>query len=187
MGADTEKDGEQASERVLVGVISDTHGYLDPRVPDLFAGVEHIVHAGDVGDMAIVERLAQVAPVTVVSGNMDRSAGGEVAGLPSAAQVDVAGLRFLVAHIKEYVLRTWDPAAYGAAVVVCGHTHRAAIEERDGVLWVNPGAAGRAPAGAPRSVAVIEIAAGRPQARIVLLSQADGDGQPGARGSQRLR
>ena len=66
MGADTEKDGEQASERVLVGVISDTHGYLDPRVPDMFAGVEHIVHAGDVGDMAIVERLAQVAPVTVV-------------------------------------------------------------------------------------------------------------------------
>ena len=169
MRADGKKDGERPRERALVGVISDTHGYLDPRVPDLFAGVEHIVHAGDVGDMAVVETLAQIAPVTVVSGNMDRSAGGEVAGLPSAAQVDVAGLRFLVAHIKEYVLRTWDPAEYGVAVVVCGHTHRAAIEERDGVLYVNPGVAGRAAAGTPRSVALIEIVDGRPQARIVPL------------------
>ena len=171
MRAGKEEHGEGPRQGAVVGVISDTHGYLDPRVPELFAGVEHIVHAGDVGDMAVVEKLAQVAPVTVVSGNMDRSAGPEVAGLPSAAQVDIAGLRFLVAHIKDYVLRTWDPAEYGVAVVLCGHTHRAAIEERDGVLYVNPGVAGRAPAGVARSIAFIEIVDGRPRARIVPLDE----------------
>lgn len=153
-----------------IGVISDTHGRLDPQVAEIFAGVDHIIHAGDIGAVDVLEALALIAPVTAVSGNVDWSSGTELAALPTAAQLDVAGVRFCVAHIRQYITRTWDVAEYGVRVVVFGHSHRALIEWRDEILWLNPGSAGAGRFGMPRSVALLEIAGDELRPSIVSLA-----------------
>ncbi len=86
-----------------IGVISDTHGYLDPAVIGLFAGVSHIIHAGDVGDAAIIAALETVAPVTAVSGNVEGD--GATAALPREASGEAAGVRFVVAHKPKRLLK----------------------------------------------------------------------------------
>jgi putative phosphoesterase len=151
-----------------VGVVSDTHGRLEDRVLDLFEGVDRIVHAGDVGDERVLARLALVAPVTAVSGNMD--AGLPTADLPAEVDLDVGGVRVLVGHVREGLLRHRDPGREGFAVVVTGHTHRAVIRNEDGVLFVNSGTANQAMAfGRPATVALLEIDRGQVHAEIVPL------------------
>ncbi len=147
-----------------VGLISDTHGRLDPLALALLAGVEHVVHAGDVGDPAILDELGTVAPVTAVLGNCD---GADLdALLPEVAVVEVAGVRILACHIVGSG-RAHEPSAalvrraeeVGARVVVFGHSHRPdGWRDAAGVLWLNPGSAsdGR---GHPRAVAILEVAA----------------------------
>ena len=140
-----------------IGVISDTHGFLDPRVPELFAGVSHILHAGDIGPDAIIVELETIAPVTAVIGNTDSSP-----TFRPTEVVTLAGRKFLVHHIvnphapkDELQLRI---AHERPDVVVFGHTHQAFCETIDGVLYLNPGYAGRPKFGTERSAAILHCA-----------------------------
>lgn len=122
----------------MVGVISDTHGLLRPEAVEALRGVERIVHAGDVGDPAILGELRHLAPVHAVRGNVDRGAwAGE---LPVTEVVEVDGALLYVLH--DLATLDLDPAAAGFAAVVYGHSHRPNEETRDGVLYLNPGSAG---------------------------------------------
>ena len=137
-----------------IGVISDTHGFLDPKILKLFAGVNHILHAGDIGDAFIAFELGQIAPVTAVLGNTD--------GGLSFRETEIARLapwKFLVHHIvhpqspsdkiKSLIAREKPNA------VVFGHTHKRFCETINGVLFFNPGYSGKPKFGAERSVAIL--------------------------------
>ena len=144
---------------LLVGVLSDTHGKLDPAVVDVFAGCDHIVHAGDVGDRPILERLAALAPVTAVRGN---GAEATCAGLPECATVVFDGVYLHVRHdlvmieaLDVSVLAAMHHA--GCGVVVSGHTHVPDISLKYGVVFLNPGSASVPRGGMPRSVALLRI------------------------------
>ncbi|HUS83090.1 MAG TPA: metallophosphoesterase family protein [Dehalococcoidia bacterium] len=147
---------------MLLGLISDTHGYFDPRLPDAFRGVERILHAGDIGNLDVIDRLEAIAPVVAVHGNMDNPL---VANrFPADTTVDVSGLSIYLVH------RPHD-ARFGphVRIVVEGHTHRSRVEEKDGILYVNPGAAGKTLTFAGRTVALLEIDGDAAHARIVAL------------------
>jgi putative phosphoesterase len=125
---------------MLVGVISDTHGLLRPEALAAFAGagVEHILHAGDVGDIAILEALRDLAPVTAIRGNVDTS--GPCANLPATDIVELGGKLFYLVHsIHDLDI---NATAAGVSAVISGHSHKSSVETRDGVLYVNPGSAG---------------------------------------------
>ena len=138
----------------VVGVISDTHGRLPESVDAAFAGVDAIVHAGDVGDDSILDVLRTIAPVTAVRGNCDSR--GEAAGLPSSANVLLGGIRFLVAHELRGLLQSIDPVRAGVRVVVTGHSHRALARQSGGVLYLNPGSASQG-RGCASSVAIVTV------------------------------
>jgi hypothetical protein len=123
---------------MLIGVISDTHGLLRPQALDALKGVEHILHAGDVGDVAILTALRKIAPVTAIRGNIDVS--GPCALLPDTEVVELAGRLFYLVH-SVYDLDI-NPAVAGVSAVISGHSHRSSIEIRDSVLYFNPGSAG---------------------------------------------
>ena len=137
-----------------IGVISDTHGFLDPRVEKIFAGVDHILHAGDIGYASIILELEFIAPVTAVLGNCD----GEI-GYRLTETVELARKNFLVHHIvnpwalSETVQQRI--AKEKPAVVVFGHTHKKMAETVNGVLFFNPGYAGKPRFGLERSVAIL--------------------------------
>jgi putative phosphoesterase len=155
---------------MLVGVISDTHGLLRPEVFEVFHGVELILHAGDVGGREILTQLKAIAPVRAVLGNVDRP--GEP-GLAESLDLSLGGLTVHVSHGHE--LGSPTPvklaAAYSADVIVYGHTHKPLIERIHGALIVNPGAAGPRRFDVKPSVAILTIAAGRADVRIVRLDQ----------------
>ena len=144
-----------AGDPVRLGVISDTHGRLDATLHDVFAGVERIVHAGDVGAADVLVELATIAPVVAVRGNVDHFPGAEL--LPDEAVLEIAGRRVLVAHVLPDLLRRRQPAREGFDLVVTGHTHRFRESVDDGVVFLNPGAARAARFGLPRSVAIVEL------------------------------
>ncbi len=122
-----------------VGLISDTHGLLRPEALDFLAGSDHIVHGGDIGNPEIIERLATIAPLTVVRGNNDTAPWARA--IPATARVDFGTVALYAIHdLKELGI---DPRAAGVRVVVSGHSHKPACAEHDGVLYVNPGSAGR--------------------------------------------
>lgn len=152
-----------------LGILSDTHGYLDPRVFDIFAGVDRILHAGDIGFPSLILELEGVAPVTAVVGNTDPGL-----DFPVTAVVEAAGWKIMVHHIV-------DPAEPQRSIgerfrrsrpglVVFGHTHKAWNETRDGVVFLNPGYAGKPRFHLPRSVVVAELKPGKqPEFRFVSL------------------
>lgn len=144
--------------RFLVGIIADTHGRLDPAVAEVFAGVAHILHAGDVGDPGIVTALAAIAPVTAVRGNMDTS--GWSWDLPEEALLELGGARILLGHKEGDLLRRHDPVREALDVVVSGHSHRPKMDWKEGVLYLNPGSAGPERFGLARSLALLEIEPG---------------------------
>ncbi len=149
---------------MLVGVLSDTHGVLPESIEGVFSGVGHIIHAGDIGAEAVLLRLEAIAPVTAVSGNMDR--GPIEWRCPARAVIRLAGHRVLVEHRMEDVVVRGIPE--GVDVVVTGHTHRPAIETREGILYVNPGSAGgRSRAGAGSTAAVLDLTGAVARAAIV--------------------
>ncbi len=152
----------------FIGVLSDTHGYYDPQLDELFAGAAHIVHAGDINDAATLVRLRRLAPLTAVAGNTDLH--DPRLDLPWEAQVEVAGLRLIVCHIGRSLMGRHDPVAEGFDVVISGHSHRAAVEWRGETLFLNPGSAGRARFGGARTAAVISVGGGRPEPQIVALA-----------------
>ena len=121
-----------------VGVISDTHGLLRPEALAALRGAEHILHAGDVGDPAILDALRAVAPVTAIRGNIDERKA--CAFLPPTEVVELGGRTVYMLHdVKALDL---NPAAAGFAAVVAGHSHKPLLEQRKGVLFLNPGSAG---------------------------------------------
>jgi putative phosphoesterase len=144
---------------VKIGVISDTHGFLDPRVEKIFAGVDHILHAGDIGYPSIILELQFIAPVTAVMGNTD----GDI-GYRTTETVEVGAKKFLVHHIVnpralndhvgERIAQTRPH------VVVFGHTHKKFAETVNGIFFFNPGYAGKPKFGAERSVAILHLDGG---------------------------
>jgi uncharacterized protein len=161
--------GKAAARPFRIGVISDTHGELPAAVEELFEGVDAIVHAGDVGGGLVLESLAAIAPVTVVRGNCD--GGLEALLWPEVENIVLGGVRVLVAHRGGDLVEELAPARVGARIVIRGHTHAGDVQERQGVVWVNPGSASSPRGDAPASVALVDVDAdGGVEARIVPLA-----------------
>ena len=155
-----------------IGVISDTHGYLDPRAATALQGVAQILHAGDIGSPTIIAALEAIAPVAAVYGNVDT--GTPLArGYPATQQFVLEGVRIYMTHIGDapakLVKRLSKPRP---DVYIFGHSHIALLETHDGVLFLNPGAAGRPRFGRRPSVALLDLQHGQAVARIVPLEGA---------------
>lgn len=143
------------AQRPFIGVISDTHGFYDPRLDEVFAGATHIVHAGDVGS-GVLPRLEALAPLTAVAGNTDLPGAAEK-DLALEEEMEVAGLRIIVCHIGSSLMGRHDPVTEGFDLVVSGHTHIARIEWKGQTLFLNPGSAGHARFGRPRTCARVVL------------------------------
>ena len=148
-----------------VGVISDTHGLLRPEALAALAGVERILHAGDVGDATILTQLAEIAPVTAIRGNIDGM--GACAELPDTEYVTVAGVNLYMLHDRAAL--DLDPAAAEVAAVIFGHSHKPLIEWRKGVLFFNPGSAGPRRFSLPITLGVLEISASGIEPQLIAL------------------
>jgi putative phosphoesterase len=155
-----------AAAMIRVGLISDTHGLLRPQAKVFLTGCDYIVHAGDVGDPAILDELATLAPVSCVRGNNDNGAWAE--RLHQTEFLRVGELLIYVIHDLSQL--DIDLRAAEIRVVVCGHSHRPSVEERNGILYVNPGSAGPRRFKLPVAAAELTIAGSSVSARIVDLS-----------------
>ncbi len=139
-------------EVMRVGVLSDTHNLLRPRVLELLAGCERILHAGDVGDLEILDRLSRIAPVDAVRGNTDS---GAADALPEILAGDLGGLPFRMVHRREDVDPRW-PAE--SRLVVYGHSHRPELSWHGSCLLLNPGACGSRRFHLPLTLAILRVA-----------------------------
>jgi putative phosphoesterase len=148
-----------------VGIISDTHGLLRPEAMNALRDSDYIVHAGDIGHASVLTGLSVVAPVIAVRGNNDTASWASP--VPEFDVLPVGDILIYVLHdLAELDL---DPVAAGFRVVVSGHSHRPSIEERDGVLYINPGSAGPRRFKLPIAVAELRVAGASVQARIIEL------------------
>jgi uncharacterized protein len=145
-----------------LGIISDTHGLLRWEAEAALAGVDHIIHAGDVGTPEILERLRRIAPVTAVRGNNDKGSWADP--LPATAIVDICGQRLYVVH--DIAMLDIDPVADRIAAIIAGHSHKPAVSEKDGVLFLNPGSAGPRRFNLPVAVAKLIVDQGAIRAEI---------------------
>jgi putative phosphoesterase len=150
---------------MLIGVLSDTHGLLRPELLAALANVDHILHAGDVGDPAILTALARIAPVTAIRGNIDTQ--GACALLPATEAIELAGCLLYMLHAREDL--DLSPQAAGIAAVIYGHSHKPSIEHHQGVLYLNPGSAGPRRFNLPVTCALLRIHNAHPQAEILPL------------------
>jgi uncharacterized protein len=166
--------GQGAAEALMrLGLIADTHGKLRPKVRDVFAKVDRILHAGDIGGGEVLDELELLAPVTAVYGNVDAVVWRH--RLPQVAEIELDGFRFVVTHGDQFgspqpeLLKAEFPQA---DVIVFGHTHQAVIRDLpDFTVVVNPGAAGPRRFDLVPSVAIMETEPGiPPRARIVPVS-----------------
>lgn len=148
-----------------VGVLSDTHGLLRPEVLPALAGVDHILHAGDVGKFEILDQLRQIAPVTAIRGNIDRS--GPCAALPATEAVELGGhLLYLVHSVADLDL---DPRAARIAAVISGHSHKPSVQWKQEVLFLNPGSVGPRRFSLPVTLALLQIDGSRLHADLLPL------------------
>jgi hypothetical protein len=148
-----------------VGLVSDTHGLLRPEARAFLRGCDHIVHAGDLGAPEVLEGLQAIAPVTAVRGNCDQ--GSWSWPLPLTADLRLEGVAIHVLHdLGQLAI---DPVRAGVGVVVCGHSHRPLAEERNGVLFVNPGSCGPRRFRLPVSAAELRVEGTRVAVRLVEL------------------
>jgi putative phosphoesterase len=138
-----------------VGVVSDTHGLLRPNVLDRLAGCERILHAGDVGDLSILEALRRIAPVEAIRGNTDS---GAAAQLPETLAGDLGGLPYRMVHRREDADPAW---MRGLRLLVFGHSHRPELEWRGDCLLLNPGAVGPRRFHLPLTLAILTVADSR--------------------------
>ena len=150
---------------VTLGVISDTHGLLRPEVVEALRGSRRILHAGDIGAPEILEALAKIAPVTAVRGNVDTASWARA--LPETEVVETGGVLIYMLHDRGQL--DLKPEAAGFRVVVYGHSHQPKIEEKNGVLYFNPGSAGPRRFRLPVSVGRLKIKAGKVEAELVEL------------------
>jgi putative phosphoesterase len=143
-------------QRMLIGIISDTHGLMRPEALAALRGCEIIVHAGDIGTREVLDALGAVAPVFAVRGNNDR---GEWArGLPDTEIVTAADHTLYVLHDMQQL--DVDPAAAQFSVVISGHSHQPRAERRGGVLYLNPGSAGPRRFNLPVAIAKLRLSDG---------------------------
>jgi putative phosphoesterase len=148
-----------------IGVISDTHGLVRPEALAALGGCERIIHAGDIGSSDVLDALADVAPVSAVRGNNDHFPGA--GKIPETDVIEIGGCRLYVLHdVHDLDL---DPGVAGFAAVIAGHSHRPEIEDRGGVLFVNPGSAGPRRFKLPVAVARLRVRDGRAHGKLVLL------------------
>jgi hypothetical protein len=148
-----------------VGVISDTHGLLRPEAASFLRGCDHIVHGGDITDAAVLEGLSKIAPVTAVRGNNDR--GAWAAKIRETELVRIGDIHVYAIH--DLADLDIDPRGAGVDVVISGHTHKPLTQERDGILFVNPGSAGPRRFKLPISIAELTIVGKTISARTIEL------------------
>jgi uncharacterized protein len=147
---------------VRIGLISDTHGLLRPEAVQALAGVEQIIHAGDIGAPEVLEGLRVVASVHAVRGNNDR--GAWASQLPSRLSLELSGVRIEVLHdLKDL---GGESTAKASQVVISGHSHKPSVIERNGVLFVNPGSAGPRRFKLPVTIGHLVVAGGCARAEI---------------------
>jgi len=169
-----------------VGLISDTHGLLRPQASAFLRGCVHIIHAGDVGTQRVLDELSGIAPLTAVRGNNDT--GAWAAALRETEWVRFRKVSLYVIHdLAEIDI---DPQAAGAGVVVSGHSHRPVTQERNGVLYINPGSAGPRRFSLPIAIGELLIAGESVTSRIVELDTGTSSGdharrRPGRAGRNR--
>lgn len=149
-----------------IGLIADTHGLLRPEALAALADCERIVHAGDIGKPEILDALRRLAPLTAVRGNNDRGDWAEA--LPHSVELELDGVRLFVVH--EAADLPAGLAEHDIRVAICGHSHKPLIEERDGVLLVNPGSAGPRRFKLPVTVGVLHVEGDRLRAERVDLA-----------------
>jgi len=154
-----------AEKRITLGVISDTHGLLRPEAVEALRGSRRILHAGDIGGPEILEALANIAPVTAVRGNVDTASWART--LPETEVIEAGGVSIYTLHDRGQL--DLKPEAAGFRVVVYGHSHQPKIEEKNGVLYFNPGSAGPRRFRLPVSVGRLKIKAGKVEAELVEL------------------
>ncbi|KFB11419.1 metallophosphoesterase family protein [Nitratireductor basaltis] len=136
-----------------IGVVSDTHGLLREEVLPALEGVQHILHAGDIGSADIIPALQEIAPTSAIRGNIDRSEWAEK--FPEELQLELSGINIFMLHDLK-ALRS-DPAREGIDIVISGHSHKPASEWRDGVLYLNPGSCGPRRFRLPVTLVTLEI------------------------------
>jgi putative phosphoesterase len=165
-----------ADGRILrIGVIADTHGLFDWAILRHFRDVDHILHAGDIGDKSVIEHLKQLAPVTAVSGNVD---GYERSGFPSETVIELGGRRMAIKHILfEGGKMTKQGHAFlervRPDVCVFGHTHRPTAQWVGATLLFNPGSAGPKRFTLPRGLGLLTVDGGITTAHLVLPDRAE--------------
>ena len=150
---------------MIIGVISDTHGLLRPGALAALRGSDHIIHAGDIGDPEILTKLAEIAPVTAIRGNVDREAWAKK--IPATNVLEVGGVSIYVVHnLRDLDLK---PEAAEFAAVISGHSHVPKQETKNGVLYFNPGSAGPRRFRLPVTVGRLRIGSGQVSAEIIKL------------------
>jgi putative phosphoesterase len=148
-----------------IGVISDTHGLIRPEALAALGGCELILHAGDVGSRSVLEALGTIAPVVAVRGNSDKGPWAQDLPVTEVAEAD-GQLIYLLHDLGELDL---DPAAAGFRVVISGHSHRPTVQEKQGVLYLNPGSAGPRRFKLPVTVARLRLDANHADSEILEL------------------
>lgn len=154
-----------AKSELRVGVISDTHGLLRPEVRAFLSGCDYIIHGGDVGDAAILEELEALAPVIAVKGNNDDEPWAN--NLRDTELIRLGGIFVYVIHNLSQL--DIDPAALGIRAVISGHSHKPLIEERAGIIYLNPGSCGPRRFKLPVAMGELLVAGRNVHARIVEL------------------
>ena len=143
----------KCQKKCLIGIISDTHGYVADSVLQVFAGADLIIHAGDIGEADVLQRLKKIAPLAAVRGNMDF---GKWAGpLPQDETVQIGEVLIRVIHDVQRMQAATQATAVNA--IVFGHTHRRLARKTDGVLYLNPGSASYPKHGDSASVALLRV------------------------------
>lgn len=148
-----------------IGLIADTHGLLRPQALAALQGVDHLVHAGDIGGPQILAELERIAPLSVVRGNNDGDAWA--GGIPESLTLRFGAVSLYVLHdLKQLAI---DPKAEGIDVVIAGHSHKPLHDVRDGVLYLNPGSAGPRRFRLPIGVAILHIDGEQMRAELITL------------------
>ncbi len=171
---------------MTIGLVSDTHGYFEPKLKEVLADVSEILHAGDVGSVDILDELREIAPVRGVRGNVDSAE----SGLPLTLDLICGGAAVHVVHIlpvSQASLEAWAKSACDAKpipraagclvrtfkpvteVVLFGHSHRPCLASMNGILWINPGSAGRKRFSLPRTCGLLDVSPSNLAARILTL------------------
>jgi hypothetical protein len=149
-----------------IGVISDTHGLVRPEAIAALQGTDLILHAGDIGSATVLDALNELAPVVAIRGNNDKGDWAE--NIPETQEIEMANVSIYMLHDLKQL--DFDPGDRDIRVVISGHSHKPLMQERDGVLYLNPGSAGRRRFKLPITVAALQIKNQQPSAEIVDLA-----------------